>query len=69
MKTQASALAFIARAIEAGDASAEDFDLEAIADALHNIAGGWDFGNVYMSTFWHVVADNAIPRPTKLLEL
>lgn len=60
MKTQADALAFIARAIEAGAANADEFDLPAIADTLYNFAGGWDFDNVSMTTFWTIVVDNVI---------
>ena len=49
----------IIAAIEAGDATSEDYDIDAIADA---VIGDYEDGYVLKvdeATFWDIVADNA----------
>lgn len=49
----------IIEVIEAGDATSEDYDLDAIADA---VIGDYEDGYVLKvdeATFWDIVADNA----------
>lgn len=60
MKTQSDALAFIASAIEVGNARADEFDLEAIANTLHNLTYSWDFSGVDTVIFWAVVLRHVI---------
>lgn len=59
MITRTDATNYVTTAIEAGAATADEFDVDAIADALYDIAGGWDFTSVDHDEFWAVVVDNA----------
>lgn len=57
--TRATATAEITAIIEAGDnASAADYDLNAIADDLYEDAGDWNITAVDPGLFWHTVASH-----------
>ncbi|GAA1051350.1 MULTISPECIES: hypothetical protein [Bacillati] len=59
MFTNATAAEYVISAIENGDASREDFNVEAIASDLHDIAGCWNVAEVDADEFWTVVERHA----------
>lgn len=59
--TRTQAEQHIITSIEAGDATRDEFDIEAIADSLYDIAGGtWDIQHIDHDMFWAVVAEHAL---------
>jgi hypothetical protein len=57
--TQRDARQYVVAAIEAsGIATAAEYDLDAICDALYDLAGGWDVTQIDHDAFWLIVADN-----------
>lgn len=61
MKTRADAREYLITAIEAGAASHEEYDVEAILDEIFHgdLAPGWDLDLVEVETFWTLVAKHA----------
>lgn len=56
--TRTEAAEFVATCIEAGGvdvAAREEFDMDAILDALYEIAGSWDVAQVEPEDFWPIV--------------
>lgn len=52
------AVAYITTALEAGpgvDNAAAEFDLEAIASDLYDVAGSYDVDTVDAETFWSII--------------
>lgn len=64
METRRDAEQHITDIIESGDATAADFDIDAIVDDAYDAAGGtWDIEHLDSATFWDIVGrhDNAGP--------
>lgn len=61
VKTRADAREYVITAIEAGAASQEEYDIEAILDEIFHgdLAPGWDLDLVEVETFWTLVAKHA----------
>lgn len=57
--TDRDAREYVVRAIEAGEASAGEFDVDAIVAELYDRAGGYDFDVLEHDDFWEVVARHA----------
>lgn len=59
--TRTDATDSIIASIEAGDATADQFDVDAIADAIYDKNGGiWDFSDFDADRFWEIVEANAL---------
>ena len=59
MFTRTDATSHVTTVIEAGAATADEFDIEQIVDALYEVAGGWDFTSIDEADFWPVVEQHA----------
>ena len=56
-----TATEYIVTAIESGDATRDEFDIDAIADAAYDAAGGtWDITNLDTAIFWGLVQEHAL---------
>lgn len=62
IKTASDARTYVVTAINAGDASSEEYDIEAICDELRDLADGWDFDVVDHDDFWAVIAKHDLNR-------
>lgn len=58
-RTRRDALACIAAVIDAGDADSDDYDVDAIGDAVISVAHGWYLITSDDDAFWDVVAAHA----------
>ena len=58
MFTRTDATNLVTTSIEAGAATADEFDVEQIVEDLYEVAGGWDFTNID-EDFWPVVERHA----------
>lgn len=56
----------IVQPIEAGDASADEYDVDAIADAIVSRDDDGYFLDVDERTFWEAVEEHAIPAPERI---
>ncbi len=54
---------FVIDCIENGDASADQYDIDAIVDACYDKAGGWNIDAVEAEEFWEIVEANALEVP------
>ena len=62
MNTNRDAITFIAAAIEGSGevaSAAVEFDIDAIASDLYDLAGSWDVAQVETAEFWQVVERHA----------
>lgn len=59
IKTDRDARDYLIQAIEAGDAQAEEYDVDAILADMRELAGGWQFEVIDPETFWKVIEKNA----------
>lgn len=58
--TRTAAEEYVIDAIEAGDATRADFDIETITDRLYDLAGGtWDIQHIDHDLFWKTVEEGA----------
>ena len=63
--TRRDAVDAITTAIAAGDAHADDYDVDGIADRLYDLAGSWDVDQVEPEEFWAVVEAHATGVPVE----
>ena len=59
MFTRTDATNLVTTSIEAGAATADEFDIDQIVDDLYEVAGDWDFTNIDEADFWPVVERHA----------
>lgn len=60
MFTNATAAEFVITAIENGEGTREEFNVEAIVSDLYDIAGSWNVEDVDADEFWTVVERHAL---------
>lgn len=60
MFTNATAAEFVITAIENGEGTREEFNVEAIVSDLYDIAGSWNVQDVDADEFWTVVERHAL---------
>ena len=60
MHTDKTAREFVTSAIEAsGAAKADEYNLDALMDALYEIAGSWDMTSVETELFWETIKEHS----------
>lgn len=67
MLTNLDARANVIAAIEAGDATRDDFDIDAIVQGVYAATGAYDTEAMEASEFWSLVEENELTGPKNLV--